>query len=82
MERPAAPGELRRFVQKFGVANLIDRTSRRFAELGVAHATLPEQRWIDKLVEEPLLLRLPLVRHGNALTVGPAEQDWNDWVTK
>lgn len=82
MERPASVGELRRFAQKFGVAGLVDRTSRRFAELGLAHAHLSEQRWIDKLVEEPLLLRVPLVRHGNALTVGAAEQDWKAWTAR
>ena len=80
MERPASLGELRRFVQKFGVAGLIDRTSKRFAELGLGHAQLSEQRWMDKLVEEPLLLRLPLVRNGNALTVGAAQQDWKTWT--
>jgi len=82
MERPASAGELRRFVQKFGAANLVDRTSTRFAELGLAHAQLPEERWIERLVEEPLLLRLPLVRNGNALTVGPAEHDWKAWMVK
>jgi len=25
---------------------------------------------------------MPLVRHGNALTVGLAEQDWKDWTAK
>ena len=36
MERPASPGELRRFAQKFGVISLIDKDSRRFIELGPA----------------------------------------------
>jgi len=82
MERPASIGELRRFVQKFGVAALVDRTSKRFAELGLAQAQLSEQRWMEKLVEEPLLLRIPLVRNGSALTVGAAEQDWKGWTAK
>ncbi len=82
VERPASLGELRRFVQKFGVAGLIDRDSRRFTELGLAHSQLSDQRWIDKLIDEPLLLRLPLVRNGNALTVGAAEQDWKSWIGK
>lgn len=82
VERPASLGELRRFVQKFGVAGLIDRDSNRFTELGLAHAQLSEQRWIDKLVDEPLLLRMPLVRNGSSLTVGPAEQDWKSWIGK
>ena len=81
-ERPASIGELRRFVQKFGVAALVDRTSKRFAELGLAQAQLSEQRWMEKLVEEPLLLRIPLVRNGSALTVGAAEQDWKGWTAK
>src|ERR1051325_10602419 len=81
-ERPASVGELRRFVQKFGTARLVDRSSKRFAELGLTHAQLSEQRWIEKLAEEPLLLRIPLVRNGNALTIGPAEQDWKSWTSK
>lgn len=82
IERPASIGELRRFVQKFGVMSLLDRTSKRFAELGLAQAQLSEQRWMEKLVDEPLLLRVPLVRNGNALTIGPAERDWKGWMAK
>lgn len=80
MERPASVGELRRFVQRFGVANLVDRSSRRFTELGLARAQLSDERWIEKLAEEPLLLRIPLVRNGNALTIGPAERVWKSWT--
>ena len=79
-ERPASAGELRRFIQKFGLAAIIDRESRRFQDLGLRHANYSEQRWTDLLGDEPLLLRMPLVRNGNALTVGPAEQDWKTWV--
>src|SRR5215212_3262950 len=74
-ERPASPGELKRFVQRFGVDRLIDRDSRRFDELGLRHAHLSDERWLERLADEPLLLRTPLVRHGNALTIGLAEQD-------
>lgn len=79
-ERPASLGELRRFVQKFGLDRLIDRKSPRFEELGLRHARLTDERWVEKLSQEPLLLRTPLVRNGNALTVGLAEQDWKSWV--
>ncbi len=81
-ERAASPGELKRFVQKFGIDRLVDRESRRFDELGLRHARLSDERWLDKLAEEPLLLVMPLVRNGNALTVGLAEQDWKDWTAK
>lgn len=79
-ERPASPGELRRFVQRFGVAALIDRGSRRFTDLGLGAANLTEERWVEKLALEPLLLRMPLVRYGNHLTVGEAGDTWRSWT--
>jgi arsenate reductase (glutaredoxin) len=79
-ERAASPGELRRFAQKFGVQALVDRGARRFADLGLGAAQLSEERWLDKLVEEPLLLRMPLVRQQQRLTVGDAESTWREWT--
>lgn len=79
-ERAASPGELRRFAQKFGVAALVDRGSRRFAELGLHAAGLSDERWLDRLVEEPMLLRMPLVRQQQRLTVGDAEATWREWT--
>lgn len=78
--RPASPGELRRFAQRFGVETLLDRDGRRFADLGLRAAQYGEQRWLDRLAQEPLLLRMPLVRSGQRLTVGLAEDDWKSWV--
>jgi arsenate reductase len=79
-ERPASPGELRRFVQRFGIEAIIDRSSRRFADLGLKAAQLSEDRWLDKLATEPMLLRMPLVRHGALLTVGDASETWREWT--
>jgi arsenate reductase (glutaredoxin) len=78
--RPAAPGELRRFVQKFGAQALLDRDSKRFAELGLGHASLADERWLEKLAAEPLLLKQPLVRNGSLLTIGAAESTWRAWT--
>ena len=79
-ERAASLGELRRFAQKFGVRALIDRDAKRYRELGLGAAMLSDERWLETLVEEPLLLRMPLVRHGNQLTVGLAEVEWRAWT--
>ena len=79
-ERAASLGELKRFAQKFGVMSLIDRDSKRYAELGLAHARYSDDRWLDKLVDEPLLIRIPLARFANRLTVGLAEEEWKSWV--
>jgi arsenate reductase len=78
--RAASRGELHRFAQKFGVAALVDRTSRQFQDLGLTHAHFSDTRWLEKLVEEPLLLRQPLVRSGNLLSVGAAAAEWKAWL--
>ena len=79
-ERAASPGELRRFVEKFGPDALIDRDGKRFAELGLRQAIYSPQRWIEKLADEPLLLRVPLVRFGSRLTIGLDEPEWKRWA--
>ncbi len=79
-ERAASMGELKRFVQKFGVEALIDREGRRYRELGLQHARYSDDRWLEWLVEEPLLLKVPLVRQQQRLTVGLAEDEWKNWT--
>jgi arsenate reductase (glutaredoxin) len=81
-ERAAARGELQRFVQKFGVSALVDRDAKRFAELGLAHARLSDERWLERLVEEPMLLKMPLVRWQHHLTIGLAEGTWKEWLAR
>ncbi len=78
--RPAAVGELRRFAQKHGTEGILDRTSKRFQQLGLGAARYSDERWLTRLSEEPGLLRLPLVRHGQQVTVGPAEDVWKGWL--
>ena len=75
-KREASKGELTRFVQKFGVDALVDRDSKRFAQLGLGASHLTDTRWVEKLVDEPLLLRMPLVRWQNRRTVGGGEAGW------
>jgi arsenate reductase-like glutaredoxin family protein len=81
-ERAAALGELRRFAQKFGVAALIDRDSKRFAELGLGPARYSDDYWLTKLADEPMLLRVPLVRFQHKLTIGVDETAWKEWTAK
>ena len=78
--RAASVGELRRFAQKFGIEALVDRDSRRFSDLGLGAARLGDDRWLDKLAQEPMLLRMPLVRWQQRLTVGDAETAWQEWT--
>jgi arsenate reductase len=81
-ERDMAEGELQRFIQKFGIEALLDRGGKRFEQLGLKHSTMSEGRWIDKLLLDSTLLRMPLIRRlgGSGLTIGEAETEWKSWV--
>ncbi len=79
-ERAASKGELQRFVQRFGLTPLIDRTARRYQDLGLGAARLSDDRWFTLLTEEPLLLVQPLTRFGGKLTIGVQEAEWTQWV--
>jgi len=79
-ERAASKGELQKWVQRYGVTPLIDKRSRRYAELGLGVARLDDARWIEKLAEEPMLLVMPLVRWQTRLTIGDAMAEWKQWV--
>ena len=81
-ERAASLGELRRFAQKFGVSALIDRDSKRYQELGYSHTHYSDERWLAKLADEPMLLRMPLTRYANQLAIGLAETEWRSWLPK
>jgi arsenate reductase-like glutaredoxin family protein len=80
--RAPSKGELTRFAQKFGVEALVDRDSKRFAALGLAAAHYGAERWLQLLLEEPFILRMPLVRLGNLLSLGPAEDTWREWTDR
>ena len=79
--KPISPGELRRFVQKLGAEALLDTAGRTYREAGLGYLTLDETGIVTRLLADPRLLRLPLVRHGQEVTAGPAEATWRAWFT-
>jgi arsenate reductase (glutaredoxin) len=79
-ERPAARGELRRFQDKFGAAALINREHPRFRALGLHVRGDSPERMLERALTEPRLLRTPLVRGGNRVSLGHAPDDWAAWL--
>lgn len=79
--KPVAPGELRRFAQRFGASSLIDRDSPRYRELGLAYLSIDEEQALEKALADQRLLRLPLVRSGERLSVGVDETAWRGWLS-
>ncbi len=79
-ERAASIGELKRFTQKFGVEAIVDRESKRFLDLGLRQAIYGEERWLSILADEPMILKQPLVRLQNKLSIGVDEKLWKEWL--
>jgi arsenate reductase-like glutaredoxin family protein len=81
-KRPIAAGELRRFVERLGARALIDETSRPYRDSGLGYLTMIDSEIVERLLADPALLRLPLVRHGSEVTVGPSEAAWTAWLRR
>ena len=76
--RPPAPTELRRFSQRYGAGALLDRDSQSYRNAGLAHMRLDPTEIEERLLADPRLIRLPLVRAGNHVAVGDDEPSWQD----
>ena len=75
-KRPPAPGELRRFVQRFGVEGVLDPTAKSYQDKGLQYVSASDEDWLVRMADDPTVLRLPLARCGNELAVGDDEQGW------
>jgi arsenate reductase len=75
-----APGELRRFAERLGATALLDTDGRQYKDMGLVYMRLGDDEIVARLLANNGLLRLPLVRFGNAFTVGPADSTWKDWL--
>jgi arsenate reductase (glutaredoxin) len=74
-------GELRKIANAVGgMDKLIDREGKRYIERGLKYAAPTGPRVEQMLVDDPMLLRTPLVRTGDRATVGGAVAVWTAWL--
>jgi arsenate reductase len=78
--RPIAPAELRRFVDRLGARALIDETSKAYRDGGLGYLRMDDADIVARLLIDRALLRLPLVRNGNEVTAGSSEATWKAWL--
>ena len=80
--RPMARAELRRFVDRLGARAVLDDRSRAYRDAGLGYMRMDDREVVERLLGDPSLLRLPLVRNGNDVTAGRAESTWRDWLNR
>ncbi|MGC2658177.1 MAG: ArsC/Spx/MgsR family protein [Bryobacteraceae bacterium] len=75
-QKPMAPGEIKHFVDRFGLTSLLDSEGKAFTDAGLRYLKLTNSELLSRIANEPKLLRLPLVRAGSQLSVGHDEAAW------
>jgi arsenate reductase-like glutaredoxin family protein len=80
-QKGMSAGELRSVASRVGgVEALIDREGKRYVERGLKYAAPTGPRIEQALVDDPLLLRTPVVRSSAGATVGFCPDAWADWL--
>jgi arsenate reductase (glutaredoxin) len=79
-QKPMAPGEIKRFIERFGLAGLIDTEGKAYVDAGMKYLKLSDSDLLARIETEPKLLRLPFVRGANRLSVGRDEDSWRAMV--
>ena len=56
--------------------------SRRYKEQGLAYLTADPAGITARLLADLRLIKLPLVRYGDDVTAGKAEDTWRAWLAR
>lgn len=82
-EKGLSPGELRSVAARVGgIEMLIDRASKRYVDKGLKYAAPTGARIEALLLDDPLLLKTPIVRRGSEATLGFCPDTWETWRQK
>ena len=79
-QKTMAPAEIRRFTDRFGLAALLDTEGKAYTDAGLKYLRMSEADLLRRIAREPKLLRLPLVRAGNLLSIGHSEEAWQAMI--
>lgn len=75
-QKPFAPGEIKRFIDRFGLGGLLDTEGKAYLDAGLKYLKVADSEMLLRIEKEPRLLRLPFVRAGNRLSIGEDDQAW------
>ena len=79
-QKSMARGEINRFVDRFGLAGLLDVESKAYIDAGLRYLKMGDAQLLERIERDPNLLRLPLIRAANLLSIGHDEDSWKAMV--
>jgi arsenate reductase (glutaredoxin) len=75
-QKPMAPGEIRRFIERFTLNGILDVQGKAYVDAGLQYLRMSDAELLGRIEREPKLLHLPLVRSGKHLSIGHDENAW------
>jgi arsenate reductase-like glutaredoxin family protein len=79
-KKAMAFGEIKRFIDKFGMTALLDTESKAYKDAGLQYLKLSPEELLARIEKHPGLLKLPFVRGNNKLSIGHDEEMWKQMV--
>ncbi|MFA7227841.1 MAG: arsenate reductase family protein [Melioribacteraceae bacterium] len=76
-EKGIAKGELDNITRKYTLEELLDRDGKQFKKRNLQYMVFDTE---TELLNDPLLLRTPIVRNGKETTVGYTPELWKGWL--
>jgi len=77
LEKGLAQGELNNISAKISMKDLIDKESKQYKKRGMEYMNFNIE---EELLEDPLLIKTPIVRNGNEYTIGNKPEIWKVWL--
>jgi arsenate reductase (glutaredoxin) len=78
--KPMAPGEIKRFIDCFGLPALLDTAGKAYIDAGLQYLKVSDSELLQRIEREPKLLRLPLVRGPKQVSIGHDEASWKAMI--
>lgn len=79
-QKSMAPAEIKRFTDRFGLPALLDTEGAAYVDAGLKYLKLTDAELLQRIERDPKLLRLPLVRAANRVSIGHDEASWKSML--
>jgi arsenate reductase (glutaredoxin) len=78
-EKAMSKGEIQAILGSVNLEDLIDTESKTYEEKNLKYMVYDK---LEALVNNPLLLKTPVVRDGKKATIGFQAEIWKEWISK
>ena len=72
-------GELDNVTRKMPIENLLNKEGKHFKKRNMEYLVFDTE---NELLNDPLLLKTPIVRNGNLATLGYQAEIWKSWIAE